>query len=104
MSHFGVDDAVTVAPQFHKIVFANESVRVLEVVVPAGAKTKMHWHPKNIFYPLSDGTLRITKQDGSTTDVPLVSGTIKNNEEGMHMVENAGQEPIAGLQIEFLQP
>mgnify|MGYP000957835523 CR=1 FL=1 len=37
-------DALTAAPQHHKLLFENESVRVLDTCIPPGEQTNIHTH------------------------------------------------------------
>jgi mannose-6-phosphate isomerase-like protein (cupin superfamily) len=47
MAHMPTDslDAVNAAPQFHRVLLENETVRVLDTVVPPGATVPLHEHP-----------------------------------------------------------
>lgn len=96
------DDAVSAAPEVHRMVFENDSIRVLDVVVPVGYKSPAHWHPKNMGYVLSPGTLRFTLPDGTVKDVELAAGQITQGE-GSHIVENIGSTEVRVLQVEFKQ-
>lgn len=95
------DDAISMAAEFHKVIFENDTVRVLRVSMPTGAKAAMHWHPKNFFYPLNDGHMKIEKPDGTQLEIFLKAGEGKENIEGSHLVENNGTGDIDGLQIEL---
>jgi len=94
-------DAVEVAPESHKVLFENASVRVLEVQVPPGVKEPTHHHRwPSIFLDWDAGGRtphqRIYHVDGSVHDIPsqerpVVPGTwrVKWLEpEPMHSVEN----------------
>ena len=94
------DDAVGNAPEIHKVVFENDAIRVLDVVVPLHHKTLPHWHPNNIGYVLSSGKLRFTLPDGTVKDVELSKGEITHGS-GEHEVENIGCTEIRLIQIEF---
>lgn len=94
------DDAVGAAGEIHKAVFENEKVRVLDVVVPVGFKTAMHWHPKNMGYVLAAGKLRFILPDGIIKEVELTDGQVTSGE-GSHIVENIGETEVRVLQVEF---
>ena len=94
------DDAVSAAPEVHKVIFENETVRVLDVVVPIKYKSASHWHPKNICYVLSSGALRFTLPDGAVKDVQLFGNQVTQGE-GFHIVENIGDNEVRVIQIEF---
>ena len=59
-------DPVKEHPDFFKIILENERVRVIDDLVPAGAKVKMHSHPEYVVYPLSSYRMKFTFPDGST--------------------------------------
>jgi quercetin dioxygenase-like cupin family protein len=69
-------DAIAKAPEVHKILLENDRFRVLEVKVEPGKKTEMHWHPDNIVYVLSPGTLKFTKENGEEVSVNLSTGQL----------------------------
>ena len=94
------DDAVGNAPEIHKAVFENETIRVLDVVVPPRHKTLPHWHPNNIGYVLSPGRLRFTLTDGTVRDAELSVGQVTHGS-GEHIVENVGGSEVRVIQIEF---
>ena len=96
------NNAVAIAPEVHTILFEDGRVRVLNVLLPTGQKTKMHWHPENISYILQGGKMRVTKSDNSTIKIELVSGAVLTGKEGEHIVENIGDSDIRTVQVEFL--
>ena len=96
------NDAVIIAPEFHKPLFENEKVRVLEVSLPIGRKTQMHWHPQNVSYILQGGRMKIIKPVGAVDEVELISGKVMAGSEGEHIVENIGDSDIHTIQIEFI--
>ena len=52
-------DAVTTAPANHKVLFENEQVRVLDVMVPVGTREPVHTHCwPSVLYVMSRGKLR----------------------------------------------
>lgn len=95
------DDAVTIAPHLHEIIFENDKMRVLKVTVKPGDKADMHWHPENINYIVSPGRLRFTKPDGSTVDVDLADGQVTSSPESSHAVENIGETEVQTVQVEL---
>ena len=95
------DDAVTIAPHLHQVIFENDKIRVLKVIVRPGDKAAMHWHPENINYILKSGTLRFTKSDGSTADVELTEEQVTSSPESSHAVENTGATEVQTIQVEM---
>ncbi len=94
------NDALTIAPEVHTLLFENEKVRVLNVYLSAGKKTEMHWHPDNISYILQGGKMRVIKQSG-LVEVELKATTVMSGTEGEHIVENIGNSDIHTIQVEF---
>lgn len=94
-------DAVTVAPHIHKVIFEDDKMRVLKVVVKPGDKAEMHWHPHNMNYILSFGVLRFTKPDGSSADVELKVGQVTSSNPSSHEVENIGTTTVETVQVEI---
>jgi hypothetical protein len=94
------DDAIGSAPEVHQNIFENEQIRVLNVVVPPKHKTALHWHPKNMGYVIVPGILRFFFADGTAKDVTLSKNQITQGE-GIHAVENPGDEEVRVIQIEF---
>lgn len=95
------DDAVTIAPHLHEVIFENDKMRVLKVTVKPGDKADMHWHPENINYILRPGKLRFTKPDGSTADIELTEGQVTSSPESLHAVENIGETEVQTVQVEL---
>ena len=94
-------DAVTIAPDLHKVIFENDKVRVLDVVVPPGAHADMHWHPENVGYVVASGKLKFTKPDGTSVEVELKGGQVTNAGENSHIVDNIGETTAHVVQVEL---
>ena len=101
-------DAIIAAPDSHKVLLENDSVRVLRVVIEPGVREPFHTHrfnsvmivdqPAQIKYYGKDGQLVfITKStDGKSHQKPkwLVS-------EGLHSVENIDNRVYKAYRIEI---
>jgi beta-alanine degradation protein BauB len=94
-------DAVKVAPKNYSVVFENDQVRVLRVVVAPGAKTPMHEHPANVVIPLSNAAIRFTLPDGTTQEPKMTSGTPVWSPAGKHAGENVGKTKIEAIIVEL---
>ena len=106
-------DAITAAPDNHRVVFENEKVRVLEVTIKPGEKEPFHVHPMPSVMTVITGTkLRIT--EATINDGKLVTGkTIevgKDNfqppplwmpPQGLHSAENIGSVTFHAYRIEL---
>lgn len=96
------DDAVNIAPHLHTVIFEDDKMRLLKVSVKPGDKAEMHWHPRNINYVLSTGTLRFNRPDGTTVDVDLAKGQVTSSPtENSHAVENIGDTIVETVQVEL---
>lgn len=96
-----MNDAVNVAPHLHTVIFEDDKMRVLKVIVKPGDKAGMHWHPQNINYILAGGMLRFEKEDGSFADVELTVGKVTSSPESSHGVENIGSTFVETVQVEL---
>jgi len=96
-----VDDIVQISPDVHRVVFENETIRMLEVSVKPGTKVPMHTNPQNINYILQGGTLRLISPDGSVVDLQVAEQQVIPAPVGRHAVENIGQTEVRTLCIEL---
>jgi len=96
-----IDDIVALSPEVHKVLFENETIRLLEVSVKPGATVPMHTNPENVNYILAGGTLRLISEDGSVLDVQLAERQVIPAPVGRHAVENVGQSEVRTLCIEL---
>lgn len=96
------NDAVNIAPDLHTVIYEDDKMRVLKVTVPQGATGEMHWHPHNINYILSGGTLEFTKPDGSVVIVDLQEGKVTSATiDSSHAVKNTGNSTVETIQVEL---
>jgi quercetin dioxygenase-like cupin family protein len=94
-------DPVQVSPQFYKVRFENDRVRVLEYRLPPGQKEAMHSHPQRVGYELSDSTVRLTTPDGKSTEETGKSGEVFWGEAESHAVQNLGKGDVHVLAVEL---
>lgn len=82
-----------VAPKSAKVVFENDTVRVVLVTMRKGEKIPMHSHNKGFSYSLNAGKIRSTRPDGKSGMIKVKNGdsswSDKDGEE-THAVENLG--------------
>ena len=79
----------------------NDSVRVMEAVMPPGFKEKLHTHPGYVMYILEGGNVRIHMTDGSTRDAELKAGNVFYSEPVTHWAENTGTTTIRIVLVEL---
>ena len=94
-------DAVKVDPAHYKVVFENESVRVLKIGYAPGGKSTMHQHPDSIVVPLTASKVRFTLSDGKTQDSDLANETPQYTPAGTHNPTNVGTGAVDALLVEF---
>jgi quercetin dioxygenase-like cupin family protein len=94
-------DAVKVDPAHYKVVFENESVRVLKIGYAPGGKSVMHQHPDSIVVPLTASKVRFTLPDGKTQDNDLANEAAQYTPAGTHNPTNVGTGAVDALLVEF---
>ncbi len=104
-------DAPTAAPENHKVMFENERVRVLDVVVGVGAREALHAHCwPSVLYVIFRGKLREWDADGKVIrevkDTPPATAfplTQWLDASPPHSIENLDTQPIHLVRIELKQ-
>lgn len=96
-----IPDALQAAPNVYKLLMENDRVRVLDVRVKPGEKTKMHSHPDRVVYVLSDHRLKFTSPDGQNKELELKTGQVLWIEAGAHTTENIGKTEAHNLAVEL---
>lgn len=96
------DDAVNIAGHLHTVLYEDDKMRVLKVIVRPGDEAAMHWHPHNMNYVLSGGKLMFTKPDGTSAEVELAAGQVtSSDQESSHGVKNTGDTTVETVQVEL---
>lgn len=94
-------DPVAVSPDRFTVLLENEHVRVVEYVLLPGQRDQWHTHPPKVSYVVTEGTLRITTEDGQSFLTEEKSGSASWMEAiGRHFAQNVGQTPVRILLIE----
>jgi len=104
-------DAPTAAPDNHKVIFENERVRVLDVVVGVGGREALHAHCwPSVLYISFRGKLREWGADGKVIrevkDTPPATAfpmTQWLEASPPHSIENLDTQPIHLVRIELKQ-
>jgi hypothetical protein len=101
---------MVVAPQFHKLVFENDKVRVLDVQVKPGEFEPFHKHRQGVLVILEGGKARFKEPDGTTKEVSFSANPDPKKGEPpqafwedpvTHSVENIGSTAIRLIRIEL---
>ena len=84
-----------VSPDIYKVLFQNESVKVLEVIFEPGESDNMHDHYPMTAYVQTGGKIEITLPDGTLSERTIPSGiAIHNPLKDRHQVKNIGDTQI----------
>jgi hypothetical protein len=109
-------DAVTAAPDFHHVLFEDDHVRVLEIIIPAASVEPVHIHalPSVITGETGGGGgakflyIQFEMKDGkfsevSRNEVSPTPGyrTVWSAPEGPHAIANIGPVSVSFLRIEM---
>ena len=96
-----MSDPTTTDPDKYKVIFENESVRVLDYRDEPGQRTSPHEHPASVMYTLSDFERRLIGPDGGTRDVAIRRGEVRWLDAQTHSGENIGDTPTHVLFVEL---
>jgi len=95
-------DAVMVSPDRFKVLLENEHVRVIHYVLPPGERDQWHTHPPKVSYVVTEGTLRITTEDGQSflTEEKAGAATWMDTL-ARHYAQNVGKTPVRIVLVEI---
>ncbi|WIM93292.1 cytoplasmic protein [Actinoplanes oblitus] len=96
------DPAVT-DPEFYKVVFENERVRVLEYRDAPGDQTHPHRHPDSVMFTLSSFRRRISNGD-QEVEVELPAGVVRWLGAQEHAGLNIGDTATHSIFVELKEP
>ena len=106
-------DALVAAPRFHRVLFENDRVRVLEVAVPPQQREPVHTHrwPSVLYRPASPhGTGRyygasgqVLQEFAAAPGPPAPARARWQEPEGPHAVENTGAVADHFIRVELKQ-
>ena len=92
-------DPVESSPDNYKVLLENEHVRMLEMIVPAGASDNEHSHLDETVYFITGGTAKVTV-DGESMEMELPDGATMWHEAWTHQVTNVGDTEIRAIIVE----
>ena len=105
-------DALTAAPESHRLLFENDDVRVLETTIASGATTGLHTHRwPGPLYVLSfdhfvrrdaDGTVLVDTREGGV--LPEPGSAVWSASLAPHTLENVGAADIHVIGVELKRP
>ena len=95
------EDPALVNQSSIKVLFENDSVRVMEATLPPGYREKTHTHPGYVTYVLDGGRVRLHMADGRTRDSEFKKGNVFYSDPITHWAENTGTTTIRVLLVEL---
>lgn len=93
-------DPASTNPEFYKVVFENDRVRVLEYRDRPGDRTTPHEHPDSVMYTLSAFRRRLVA-DGVERDVEIPAGVTRWIPAQRHYGENIGDTDTHSIFVEL---
>ena len=94
-------DPAVVNSKTIRVRFENDRVRVLETILPPGAKEQVHSHPAYVIYVLEGGRYRNYAADGKITEGELKTGDVIYRDPLTHAAENIGDKPLHMVLVEL---
>ena len=96
-----MQEAVTAAQNFHKVLVENDRVRVLEFRGKPGDKTSMHSHPAIVAIGMHGGNVKFTAPGGESMEIELETGQAMYMDGTEHAVEVTGSNELHGILVEL---
>ena len=99
-------DSMYADPDHHRIIFENEWVRILELILLPGEKESLHTHKcPGVMVIDQTSAMRYYGEDNVPLfDVPMPLGNQKQimwrEPQGLHALENRGEKPCHAFRIE----
>jgi len=94
-------DPAVVNSKTIRVRFENDRVRVLEAILPPGAKEQVHSHPAYVIYVLAGGRYRNYAADGKITEGTLQTGDVIYRDPLTHAAENIGDKRMHLILVEL---
>jgi hypothetical protein len=94
-------DPVKLDPQYHKVDFENERVRVLRTTLEPHIKSPMHEHPPYVVVYLTDLHTTMAMNDGRLVDNVRRKGVVAWRDFMAHSTENIGSVKAMEIQVEL---
>src|SRR2546429_4726328 len=94
-------DPAVVNSKTIRVRFENDRVRVLEAILPPGAKEQVHSHPAYVIYVLAGGRYRNYAADGKITEGTFQTGDVIYRVPLHHTAEHIGAKPIHMILVEL---
>ena len=86
-----VEDVADAAPRQGKLLFNNETMRLLQVTLPAGEEIPMHNGRPRVIYALTDYTLKYQEDGEEPETADFRPGSVHFHGSGKHAITNVGE-------------
>ncbi|WP_104138305.1 cupin domain-containing protein [Cryobacterium sp. Y62] len=96
-------DPVVTNPQFYRVIFENDRLRVLEYLDRPGHETVPHRHPDSVMFTLTAFTRRLSS-GGRSLDVDLPEGVARWLPAQKHSGTNIGETATHTIFVELKEP
>ena len=93
-------DPIEANPGKYRVLFENESVRLLEYRDQPGEQSQPHEHPDHLVYSLTDWQREFILEDGTVVPGQAKAGDVIWIEANRHSGRNSGQVPTHALIFE----
>ena len=93
-------DPTQSSPNNYKLLFENDTHRVLEMTLNAGTRDNEHSHTPEIVYFITGSSLRIHLPGGETVEADIPDGHVMASEAWTHTVENTGSKDLKAIIFE----
>ena len=93
-------DPVKASPNNYKLLFEDETHRVLEMTLNAGDKDNQHSHTSEIAYFITGSSVKIHLPDGQSMEADVPDGHVMAHEAWTHTVENVGSKDLKAIIFE----
>ena len=94
-------DPAVVNSKTIRVRFENDRVRVLEAILPPGAREQVHSHPAYVIYVLAGGRFRNYAAEGKITEGTFQTGDVIYRDPLTHAAENIGDKPLHFILVEL---
>ena len=90
-------DPTQSSPNNYKLLFEDDTHRVLEMSLGAGSRDNEHSHTSEVVYFISGGSVRIQMPGGESMEADIPDGHVMAHEPWTHQVENTGSTGIKAI-------
>ena len=105
-------DALSSAPLHHRLIFENDSIRIIQLILLPGQETPKHSHPSGVSWVTKNSSLLVSDYSGINNRVNPKKDTITLRADQVHVsqsepavilhsVKNIGPDEFHQYRVEF---